>query len=978
MPHSGGYRGGVTQRTRALGTPVFGTVQSTNGPGSRDAQADLRRVPIGRPLRRGRPPTRLNPIRTMEELPVSTRCSLTPAPVKWWLLGVVATASLLCAAPARAESPCDSGIVIPADREALRDDCEALWAFYTGLDDPGVLDDPDNPNAWGSTTPFADWQGVSVGRDGVVAVILGGAGLSGPLSPALAELTDLSTLRLERNQLTGPVPSEFGRLTKLAYLNLHSNLLSGELPAGLGQLANLTSLVLHTNWLTGPLPPELGRLSKLTFLDLGGNRFTGMLPPEMGNLASLTYLVIHNSEITGPIPPEFGGLAELRRLHLPTNKLTGRIPPELGDLTKLEVLSLRNNQLTGTIPAELGQLTNLTKLWLANNGLEGPIPASLGDLENLTDISLGGNQLTGRVPTNVARPSGEDAGGAAKPTESEPDAKFSADPLGLIAYSEVYREYSLGTEVWDVWLCDIPIGDLTLDHRKILRSFAREVAPYFHWLSNDRYRPEFEYKGDVEGEDRGACERAAKATPTSNRLLVIDDTSYAGGYASGDAIVVGGASVATAPGWSGPVLATVSHEMGHAMGFPHSFGGKIRWSNGEVYEGDNPMDLVSGQVRLDLNTATIAVNRYAAGWISPENVVIHPAGTTEVYELRPPGLGGLQMLVLPTKDRGVFTTLGARIGVGYDLAIPRQGVEVYRIDQRPSACKYPSRGACWGTNRRTKPYPPAEPGAGDGEQLYGRRKARLTQHVHSVGDVFEVGPVEVEIVERVGNFYMVRVADSSVPPPDPEPSYDGRFSDDDSNVHRANIEKMAELGITVGCNPPDNDRYCPRQVVKRSQMMAFLARALGDQGNPEVTTSRFSDVPDNAWYLSSLERLADLGVAEPDEDGAFRPSDPLTRVEMAIFLARAFPAISEATEPEGVFVDVPADAAHAGAVEGILAAGVTKGCSANPLSYCPDEPVPRDQMASFLVRALAAGARHPYGLVDGAGSLELADGPSRG
>jgi len=138
---------------------------------------------------------------------VSTRCSLTPAPVKWWLLGVVAAASLLCAAPARAESPCDSETVIPADREALRNDCEALCAFYTGLDDPGMLDAPDNPDAWGSTTPFADWQRVSVRRDGVVAVTPEGAGLSGPLLAGSHGVDQSRHSASRENQLTGPVPS---------------------------------------------------------------------------------------------------------------------------------------------------------------------------------------------------------------------------------------------------------------------------------------------------------------------------------------------------------------------------------------------------------------------------------------------------------------------------------------------------------------------------------------------------------------------------------------------------------------------------------------------------------------------------------------------------------------------------------------------------------------------------------------------------
>lgn len=58
-------------------------------------------------------------------------------------------------------------------------------------------------------------------------------------------------------------------------------------------------------------------------------------------------------------------------------------------------------------------------------------------------------------------------------------------------------------------------------------------------------------------------------------------------------------------------------------------------------------------------------------------------------------------------------------------------------------------------------------------------------------------------------------------------------------------------------------------------------------------------------------------------------------------------------EPRGSFADVPAHADRAGAIEGILSAGVTRGCSTDPLSHCPDCPVTRAQMASFLVRALA-------------------------
>jgi len=54
-----------------------------------------------------------------------------------------------------------------------------------------------------------------------------------------------------------------------------------------------------------------------------------------------------------------------------------------------------------------------------------------------------------------------------------------------------------------------------------------------------------------------------------------------------------------------------------------------------------------------------------------------------------------------------------------------------------------------------------------------------------------------------------------------------RFVDDDESVFEGDVEALAAAGITVGCNPPANDRFCPDDGVTRGQMAAFLARALG-------------------------------------------------------------------------------------------------------------------------------------------------------
>jgi hypothetical protein len=51
------------------------------------------------------------------------------------------------------------------------------------------------------------------------------------------------------------------------------------------------------------------------------------------------------------------------------------------------------------------------------------------------------------------------------------------------------------------------------------------------------------------------------------------------------------------------------------------------------------------------------------------------------------------------------------------------------------------------------------------------------------------------------------------------------FTDDNDSIFETDIEKLATAGITKGCNPPDNDRFCPDRAVTRGQMAAFLNRS---------------------------------------------------------------------------------------------------------------------------------------------------------
>jgi hypothetical protein len=173
-------------------------------------------------------------------------------------------------------------------------------------------------------------------------------------------------------------------------------------------------------------------------------------------------------------------------------------------------------------------------------------------------------------------------------------------------------------------------------------------------------------------------------------------------------------------------------------------------------------------------------------------------------------------------------------------------------------------------------------------------------------------------------------------------NYAGRFADDDQNPLVADIEWAAAEGITVGCNDPFNDWFCPQSPVTRSQMATFLVRALD---LPPANQDFFVDDSGNS-HEDSINRIAAAGITLGCSPSNFCPEASVTREQMASFLVRAFEI---APSPVNPFNDVAGT--HAADIAALYASGVTTGCSTTPLSYCPASSVLRDQMAAFLHRA---------------------------
>jgi hypothetical protein len=178
----------------------------------------------------------------------------------------------------------------------------------------------------------------------------------------------------------------------------------------------------------------------------------------------------------------------------------------------------------------------------------------------------------------------------------------------------------------------------------------------------------------------------------------------------------------------------------------------------------------------------------------------------------------------------------------------------------------------------------------------------------------------------------------------------GSFIDDDGNIHEGNIEAIAVEGITKGCNPPTNDRYCPDRSVTRGQMAAFLSRALELSG---TSTEFFTDVGDSV-FEADINKLAAAGITRgcnPPKNDRYCPDAKVTRGQMAAFLVRGF-GYTDAGDGD-LFIDDDTSIFEAD-IDRLGTAGVTKGC--NPpdnTKFCPENIVRRDQMASFLARALS-------------------------
>ncbi len=119
---------------------------------------------------------------------------------------------------------------------------------------------------------------------------------------------------------------------------------------------------------------------------------------------------------------------------------------------------------------------------------------------------------------------------------------------------------------------------------------------------------------------------------------------------------------------------------------------------------------------------------------------------------------------------------------------------------------------------------------------------------------------------------------------------------------------------------------------------------------PKGWIAYFNDVLPGNQFLTQVTKLVANGITAGVGGGNYGVGQNTLRQQMAVFLLKSKYGVCYVPPPcAGVFADVPCPSNFAPWIEALAAEGITGGCGGN--NFCPANPVRRDQMAAFLLKA---------------------------
>jgi hypothetical protein len=165
--------------------------------------------------------------------------------------------------------------------------------------------------------------------------------------------------------------------------------------------------------------------------------------------------------------------------------------------------------------------------------------------------------------------------------------------------------------------------------------------------------------------------------------------------------------------------------------------------------------------------------------------------------------------------------------------------------------------------------------------------------------------------------------------------------------------------VTIGGQPVGNLNITPTQITGTTPPLGPGTVNDLKVTNTDTTTGTlpkawvadFLDVPNFHIFNQFVVTLVRNGITAGIGGGLYGVNDNTLRQQMAVFLLKAKYGVCYAPPPctGTVFLDVPCPSQFGAWIEALAAEGITGGCGGG--NYCPQDPVRRDQMAVFLLKA---------------------------
>ncbi len=112
----------------------------------------------------------------------------------------------------------------------------------------------------------------------------------------------------------------------------------------------------------------------------------------------------------------------------------------------------------------------------------------------------------------------------------------------------------------------------------------------------------------------------------------------------------------------------------------------------------------------------------------------------------------------------------------------------------------------------------------------------------------------------------------------------------------------------------------------------------------------FNDVPVGHPFYTEINKISAHGITQGCGNNNFCPNDPVRREQMAAFIIRALGEFNPPPPAMQRFTDVPPESLFYNFIDRLAELGITQGCTAT--TFCPTSGVTREQAAAFIIRAL--------------------------